>query len=470
MSGSSRSTSSLWATGARRPRSSCSSGTFPRRAHEELIEHLAYHDPLTGLPNRRWLKDAGDKLLSHGARAGRSAAVLFVDLDDFKDVNDTLGHAAGDELLLEVAQRFRATTRSESVLVRLGGDEFAVLLSDCDAAAARTAGDRLLEALQEPFHPADAEVYVGASVGVALFPGHGGDMETLLRRADVAMYTAKRSRGRIELYDPETDSYTPARLQLQSELYRALHEPDQLRVYYQPIYDLEREEVVGVEALVRWQHPERGFLEPADFLSVAENARLIPLLDRYVLHRALDDWSHLGIRISVNVHPRTLADPEYAQRVAEELARAGFPANRLMLEITERALTDPEGMRDALCQLATLGVVLMADDYGIGQSSLIYIRRFPFHGLKIDCSLAAGIGARPEDEAVIEAIAGLAEKLDLELVVEGVETRDAMDWLSERGCPLIQGFAIGRPRPVDEVLARHPELSRPRLVAVKGCG
>jgi diguanylate cyclase (GGDEF)-like protein/PAS domain S-box-containing protein len=440
-----------------------------RRAYERQIEHLAYHDPLTGLPNRRWLETAGDRLLSLAGREQREAAVLFIDLDDFKDVNDTLGHAAGDELLLEVAARFRATSRAESVLVRLGGDEFAVMLSECDGASARAAGARLLEVLGSPFQLAGAEVYAGASVGIALFPRHGTSMEDLLRRADVAMYAAKRSRGGIELYDPETDPYTHERLRLQSELYRALQESNQLLVYYQPIFDTSVRRVVAVEALVRWQHPDRGFLEPASFLPVAESSRLITQLDRYVLRRALQDWRGTEIEVAVNVHPRTLMDREYAEAVAAELAASGFPAGRLMLEITEHALADPDGMRAALAELSSLGVVLMADDYGTGQSSLIYIRKFPFDGLKIDRSLAAGIGLRREDEAIVEAVAGLARRLDLRLVVEGVEASEAVDWLTARNCHTIQGWAVCRARPLEELLERYPELGRRRhLVAVAG--
>jgi EAL domain-containing protein (putative c-di-GMP-specific phosphodiesterase class I) len=294
-------------------------------------------------------------------------------------------------------------------------------------------------------------------------------MEDLLRRADVAMYAAKRSRGGIELYDPETDPYTHERLRLQSELYRALQESNQLLVYYQPIFDTSVRRVVAVEALVRWQHPDRGFLEPASFLPVAESSRLITQLDRYVLRRALQDWRGTEIEVAVNVHPRTLMDREYAEAVAAELAASGFPAGRLMLEITEHALADPDGMRAALAELSSLGVVLMADDYGTGQSSLIYIRKFPFDGLKIDRSLAAGIGLRREDEAIVEAVAGLARRLDLRLVVEGVEASEAVDWLTARNCHTIQGWAVCRARPLEELLERYPELGRRRhLVAVAG--
>jgi len=440
-----------------------------RRAYERQIEHLAYHDPLTGLPNRRWLESAGDRLLGLAGREQGEAAVLFIDLDDFKDVNDTLGHAAGDELLLEVAARFRAVSRTENVLVRLGGDEFAVLLSECDGASARAAGARLLEALGAPFQPAGAEVYVGASVGIALCPRHGTSMEDLLRRADVAMYAAKRSRGGIEIYDPETDPYTHERLRLQSALYRALQESDQLLVYYQPVFDTGARRVVAVEALVRWQHPDRGFLEPATFLPVAESSRLIAQLDRYVLRRALQDWRETEIEVAVNVHPRTLLDREYAQAVAAELAATGFPPGRLMLEITEQAVADPDGMRSALAELVALGVVVMADDYGTGQSSLMSIRKFPFHGLKIDRTLTAGIGLRREDEAVVEAVAGLARRLDLRLVVEGVEAPETIGWLRERGCHVIQGWAVCRARPRAELLERYPELCRRHhLIAVAG--
>jgi diguanylate cyclase (GGDEF)-like protein/PAS domain S-box-containing protein len=431
-----------------------------RHAYQAQIEHLAFHDSLTGLPNRRWFEVTVEKALALAGRKGWGAAALFLDLDGFKAVNDALGHAMGDQLLQQVAERLRAATRGGSLLARIGGDEFALLLQDCDEAGARTAAHRLLDALHQAFGLGERAVYVEASLGMALHPQHGATVDELLTRADVAMYQAKRAGQRIAVYDPEADVYTQEQLQLEGDLHRALQN-DELELHYQPILDLARRKIGAVEALLRWPHPTRGLLLPGQFLPLAEERGLAGAVDRWVLRRALRDWRSGSVEVAINLFPQTLLDPELPGLLEEEIERFHLRPSRLTLEITETALPAPERAGRVLAQLKHLGVRVVADDFGAGYSLLSYLRHFPLDGLKLHEQVIGGIGTHAADEAILEAVLLIASRTGLDVVAEGVESSAQLDWLRARRCPRVQGMFVGAPVPLATLRRERPELFAP---------
>lgn len=433
-----------------------------RQAHQAQIEHLAYHDPLTGLPNRRWFEQTVEKALSLASRKSWPAAAVFLDLDGFKTVNDALGHAIGDELLHQVAQRLQAGTRSGNLVARIGGDEFALLLQDCDESGARVAAGRLLDTLHRVFPLGERPVYVEASLGVALYPQHGRTVDELLTRADVAMYQAKRAGQRIAVYDSETDIYTQERLELEAELRDALVR-EEFELHYQPVLDLAGRGITAVEALVRWPHPRRGLLLPDQFLPLAEERGLATALDRWVVRRALADWRRGSIGVAVNLFPQSLFDPDLPDLLAEEIERHHLRPERLTLEITETALPSPERAGRVLAQLKHLGVRVVADDFGAGYSLLSYLRHFPLDGLKLHEKVVGGIGQHVADEAILEAVLLLASRTGLDVVAEGVESSAQLDWLRARRCPRVQGLYIGAPVPLATLRRQRPELFSPSI-------
>ncbi len=449
-----------WAGERLRGRVAISRDVSERRAYQAQIEHLAFHDPLTGLPNRRWFEVTVGKALALAERKGWPAVAMFFDLDGFKAVNDALGHAAGDALLQRVAGRIQATSRSGTLVARIGGDEFALLLQDCDETGAQAAASRLLDALHEKFEVSGRSVFVEASVGVALYPKHGGSVDELLTRADVAMYQAKRAGQRIAVYDAEADSYTQEQLQLELELHRALREGE-LDLHYQPVLDLTLGRISGVEALVRWPHPERGMLAPGQFLSLAQERGLGGVLDRYVIRRAMSEWRSGQAGIAVNLFPQSLLDPELPAFLGEELERQHFRPERLTLEITETALPAPERAGPVLARLKYLGVRVVADDFGTGYSLLSYLRHFPLDGLKLHQDVIGGIGRHVGDEAILEAVLLLASRTGLDVVAEGVESSAQLDWLRARRCPRVQGMFVGAPVPLAALRRERPELFAP---------
>jgi diguanylate cyclase (GGDEF)-like protein len=416
-----------------------------------ISEHQALHDSLTGLPNRTLLGDRCERALAFARERDRRAALLVMDLDGFKEVNDALGHACGDRLLELVAARLAEAVGSGETIARLGGDEFAVLLPDCSGpAAALTRADALLAALEAPFELEGLRLDVVGSIGVAVHPEHGHDVDALLRHADVAMYAAKREGGGRELYEPARDASSAERLTLMADLRRALR-TDELILHYHPKVDLATRRAAGVEALVRWRHPRRGMVPPMDFIPYAEHTGLITPLTERVLELALLQcaaWRAEGLDLSVavNVSVRNLLDGELPAAVAGLLERAGVPADRLELEITESAvMTDPARAEGVLGALAELGVGLSIDDFGTGYSSLAYLSRLPVDEMKIDRAFVSQMETDGRDLAIVESSIALAGRLGMRVVAEGVETDQQRARLAVAGCDLAQGFLFTRP-------------------------
>jgi diguanylate cyclase (GGDEF)-like protein len=428
------------------------------QGRDELV-HQAFHDALTGLPNRALFRDRTQQALAraHNRRkptAGR-VAVLFADLDDFKSINDSLGHGAGDQLLREVASRLATTLRLEDTIARLGGDEFAILLEDLpDAKAAEATAGRLLAALTLPIRltATGKDVVARASIGVALSHDPEDTAEDLLRDADAAMYAAKNGgRNRHRVFETDMHSRALERFALEGELRRALDQGE-LTLDYQPVLELATHRVVAVEALVRWRHPERGIIPPGDFIPTAEETGLIVPLGRWVLQQACRCAKTLqgrpgaspGLVMSVNLSPRQFHDPRLVEDVADAIESAGIDATTLVLEITESMLTaDLDSTAATLARLKALGVRLAIDDFGTGYSTLSYLRRFPIDILKLDRELIEA-GSGP-DAKLMKAIVGLGRSLDLATVAEGIERPEQEIELRELGCDLGQGFLFARP-------------------------
>jgi diguanylate cyclase (GGDEF)-like protein len=427
------------------------------------LAQQANYDTLTGLPNRDLVLDRLGQALARSRRDGSLMAVLFIDLDRFKPINDSLGHHAGDEVLTEIARRLTTVARGGDTVARLAGDEFLVVRAGFAAPenAVETA-ELVVAELSRPIMTgtgaAAREVTVGASVGIAYADG-ATDLTPadLVRDADVAMYRAKqRGRGRVEVFDDALRIAVELRLRTQEELRHAIS-GGQIRPHYQPIVDSTTAAVVGFEALARWQHPTRGLLGPDQFIEVAEETGLIVPLGAEILARACAEavrWQRHrpGLRMSVNVASAQLADPTFVSQVAAVLAETGLDAHALSLEITETTLmADPDAVAETLRAIAALGVHLALDDFGTGYSSLTYLRRFPVQALKIDRSFVAGIGHDREDEAIVGMILNLTQALGLRVVAEGVESAEQLDRLRRLGCPLIQGFYFGRPMPAEQI-------------------
>jgi diguanylate cyclase (GGDEF)-like protein len=415
----------------------------------------ALTDELTGLPNRRALNQRLRALMGDDADSGLSG-LLLVDLDGFKELNDTLGHHAGDLLLTTIGDRFRDIEILRQA-ARLGGDEFAIpVINDAGPDALRAAADRLHEALEQPFEFDDLSVHIQASVGGALYPQHGEDPTELLRHADVAMYNAKETRSGYELYRLDRDLNSRDRLRLVGQLQRALDEHE-LVVYYQPKANPQTARVTGVEALIRWQHPTEGLLTPDRFLPLAETAGLMRQVTSYVLERALAQlaqWREgdLDLTMAVNLAMPNLLDQRLPDEVAQRLAQFDVPPSRLVLEITENiVMADPPRILDVVHRLADLGVGLSLDDFGAGASSLGYLKRLAIDELKIDRSFVMAMDHDEDSATIVHATIELAHNLGLRIVAEGVETKASWSRLTSVGCDEIQGFLLGRPVPADEL-------------------
>jgi diguanylate cyclase (GGDEF)-like protein/PAS domain S-box-containing protein len=432
-----------------------------RKALEDELRHQAFHDSLTGLANRALFVDRLDHAISLARRSRRRLAVLFVDLDDFKTINDSLGHVEGDAILVAVAERLRGALRSSDTIARMGGDEFAVLVEDPPATSAPTeVAGRLLAVLQAPFVHGGKELFVHASVGVATLTSPHHTADELLRNADVSMYMAKsKGKNRIEVFEPSMHAAALARLALKGDLERAL-ERDEFFVLYQPVMNLSTMELVGVEALLRWRHPQRGVVGPMDFIPVAEETGLIIQLGRWVLEqacrqsRAWDLAPGRTLTMSVNVSGREVGEPGFVDGVAQVLASTGLDPARLILEFTEGVL-----MRDTDATMATmralkgLGIRLAIDDFGTGYSSLSYVRQFPIDVLKIDRSFVASMADGPDESALMQSILNLSETLHLETVAEGIEHPGQLAELQTLGADLGQGFLFAEPLAPSEISA-----------------
>ena len=436
-------------------------GEFTRRRQtEERLAHQALHDELTGLPNRRLLLDRLARALKRTERHGMQVAVLFMDIDDFKLINDGLGHQVGDELLVALSARLTRVLRSGDTLVaRFGGDEFVVLCEDIleEEDAVRVA-ERIAEALREPAAIGDHELSVTASIGVAIGAAANADATALVRDADAAMYRAKeQGRGRFELFDQAMHARVMRRLGAESELRRAL-DRDELRLHYQPIVAVDDGALCGVEALVRWEHPQRGLIPPAEFIPLAEETGLIITLGRWVIAEACEQaarWrrERPGLRMSVNLSTRQLADRELVDCVSASLRESGLPAGDLTLEITESVLMqEVESFVEVLGALKAAGVRLGLDDFGTGYSSLGYLRRFPLDVLKLDRLFVSELGADPAADSIIAAVIDMARALGMQVIAEGVETGAQLSILRRLGCHLAQGYHFSRPLPPAELV------------------
>lgn len=418
----------------------------------EQQRYAVLHDSLTGLPNRVLLVDRVQQAILAARREGTSLAVMAMDLDRFKDVNDTLGHAAGDTLLREVGRRLVSALRGSDTVARMGGDEFAVLLPGTNPEGAARAARALIAAIEHPFDPDGQVVEVGLSIGTAFFPEHGQDADTLLRHADLAMYVAKRANAGCVGYAPEHSEQNRDRITRLSELRRAI-DGGELVLHYQPKIDCRQRRVTGVEALVRWQHPEHGLMAPDLFIPLAEQSGLIKQLTHHVLAAAIRQsgtWRAMGLALpmSVNVSMRDLHDPRLPEVIGDLLASEGVPRGDLELEITETALmADADAALEVLRQLRTLGLQIAVDDFRTGYSSLTYLKQLPVDSLKIDKSFVCQLATDPSDLAIVRSIVELGHNLGLRVVAEGVEDATSWERLVEHGCDSAQGNYLSRPVP-----------------------
>ena len=436
-----------------------------RKQLEMQLQHQAFHDSLTGLANRALFRDRVAHALARQARSHGAVSVLFSDLDDFKTVNDSLGHDAGDQLLVAVAERLRAVMRPEDTTARFGGDEFAILLEDTSEAGTRAAAERILEALRSPFEFQGRQVVMHASIGASLTSAADTEPDDLLRQADLAMYTAKTSgKGRFAFYEPRMHLAAVTRMELKADLEQAIANRE-FELHYQPIVDLRSGHVAGVEALLRWRHADRGLVLPTEFIPIAEETGLIVPLGSWVVRAAcqqLADWTAAGrlsspllkrLSVWVNLSARQLQEPAFVETVSAALHASEIPPDRLTLEITESALmADLDQSAATLHRLRALGVRLAIDDFGTGYSSLSYLERLPVEVLKIDRSFTAAIGHGRDVPVLVRSIVKLGQTLHMEVLAEGIETAEQLARLRAIDCRLGQGFYFAAARPADEVI------------------
>jgi diguanylate cyclase (GGDEF)-like protein len=426
----------------------------------EQMSHHASHDSLTGLANRQKLREVAEHSLARARRTERRVAMLFIDLDRFKNVNDTLGHAAGDELIRQAAERINDVTRPTDVLARLGGDEFLLVLEDVpNGDVARATAQRVVDTLRVPFTLDHQAVYISCSVGIACYPDHGRDFPTLLKHADAAMYEAKASgRNGVAVFSARSGrSRSGTELVLESQLHAAI-ENDELEVFYQPQFEVTAGEIIGAEALVRWRHPQYGLLEPGSFLSVAEASGLISDIDRVVRAAAFAQarqWQAPGrpFRIAVNLGARDLQSADLADRLLREVTAAGLSADSVEVEITDRIAIDDVALTDILATLRDRGLRVAIDDFGTGTSVLGRLHRCPVQTLKIDRSFIRDIEGHDDEPVVVEALVALARGMGISTVVEGVENVHQLNAVRACGADLAQGFLLSRPVPAEQVTA-----------------
>jgi len=428
-----------------------------RREAEARIAHMAHHDGLTNLPNRDFYQDRLRQALERAASGNRRVAVLCVDLDLFKNVNDSFGHPMGDRLLKQVAERLKSEVRGDNLVARLGGDEFAIVLaSEVSPNEVSDFADRLIGVLSARYDLDDLEVVVGASVGIALSPGDGASCEELMRNADMALYRAKSDGGGVHrFFEREMDRQAQKRRDMERDLRRAFANGE-FELHYQPLVDIAANRISGFESLLRWRNPEKGMISPADFIPVAEDIGLIVALGEWVLREACSEavnWPE-DIKVAVNLSPVQFRSRNLVQAVISALAHSGLSPRRLELEITESVfLAETEANLAILHQLRELGVSISMDDFGTGYSSLSYLRSFPFDKIKIDRSFVKDLAERTDCVAIVRAISGLGRSLNITTTAEGVETTDQLDWLRAEGCNEVQGFLFSAAKPASELKA-----------------
>jgi diguanylate cyclase (GGDEF)-like protein len=423
-----------------------------KSANDEL-KRLALHDPLTKLPNRLLLEDRIDQAVAHAERGKLRCAILFVDLDRFKQINDSLGHFAGDELLRCVARRLQTLVRAEDTVSRLGGDEFVLLLREiAHLDDAKAVADKILEALHEPFRLHDQDLFVTPSVGISVYPQDGDNAQMLITRADAAMYNAKQAgRNNYQVFSSDMSTFFPERLTLENDLRKAVARRE-FELHYQPKVDVENGHIVGMEALVRWRHPQKGLMPPFDFIPLAEETGIIIALGRWVIQEACTQnkaWQNAGLphmRVAVNISGVQFRQKDLLEDVAQALADTGLSPECLEIEITESVVM--QNAAEAILtleKLSDMGVHVSIDDFGTGYSSLSYLKRFPIDKLKIDRSFIRDISSDMDDAAIVRATIGLAHNLRLRVVAEGVETLDQLQFLKTLGCDEYQGYLKSRP-------------------------
>jgi diguanylate cyclase (GGDEF)-like protein/PAS domain S-box-containing protein len=431
-----------------------------RKRAEERLAYVAQFDSLTGLPNRTLFRDRLSHAMTRAERGGSQLALMLLDLDRFKEINDTLGHRAGDRLLQAVAERLTAVLREADTVARLGGDEFTVILEDAESVDAVTlVAEKVVGALARPFPLDDQEYFLTVSAGITMYPSNPGDIETLIMNADVAMYDAKdRGKNNFQFYRAEMNAMKQERLSLEGQLRRAA-DRGELFIQYQPQTDLKTNRVVGAEALLRWRHPELGLIEPNRFIPIAEQTNLILQIGKWVLHHACAQnvaWQRAGmprIRVAVNVSARQFR-AELLETVATVLEQTGLAPDCLELEITEGLLIeDPDAASAVLTQLKALGVHVAIDDFGSGYSSLSYLKHFPLDSLKIDRGFVRDLSFDPDDASIARAIIALGHSLELKVIAEGVETPQQLAFLRDHHCDVVQGFLFGAPVTADEMAA-----------------
>jgi diguanylate cyclase (GGDEF)-like protein len=424
---------------------------------QDTIKHMAYHDALTGLPNRHYFEDRLAQALREARQRNQRMAVLFLDLDRFKFINDTFGHTLGDHVLQQIAHRLETIIRKSDMVARVGGDEFTLLLPDASAEEAVGVAERVLQRVREPQEILGRQLHITASLGITVFPEDGQDAEALLRNADIAMYKAKEEGGdSYRLYSPSMDASMSQWLTLQSELWRAL-ERGELLLYYQPQVDVRNGRVFGAEALVRWQHPEKGLMLPDSFIPLAEDSGLIVPLGTWVLKEAcrqLRAWQEAGlpsIALTVNISARQLQRPGLVPLLGQLLEETGVEPGRLVLEVTEGAIMrDMDAAIALLKELREMGFLVSLDDFGTGHSSLNYLKALPLDILKIDRSFVRDIGKDSTGNAMVTAIVTLARSCALRVIAEGVENSEQLDFLQRLHCYEVQGFLFGRPMPAED--------------------
>ncbi|MEX2333806.1 MAG: EAL domain-containing protein [Pseudohongiella sp.] len=431
---------------------------------EEFINFQAYHDILTRLPNRALFKDRLSVAITQAHRNQEKLAVMFIDLDRFKVINDSLGHTMGDRLLQSVSQRLLSCVRKGDTLSRFGGDEFTLLLPDIkNESTALQVAEKMLESIKTPFDIAGHEIYIGASIGIAVYPDAGDDIEALIKNADIAMYRIKSSgkNGSI-LFNAEMNGSVTRRHSLEQDLRRALQN-NELEICYQPLVDTVNTNLYGVEALIRWNHPRYGRLSPAEFIPIAEDSRLIVEIDRQTMREAclhvgaLHQKGHPGLRLSINLSPVMVEREDFVQQIFDTLEATAFPPENLQLEITEGLLlNDRRDIVDKLLHLTQTGITLAIDDFGTGFSSLSYLHKFPIKTLKIDRSFVQKLHHDADDACIVSAIVSMAQGLKMNIVAEGVEHMFQFNYLRSLGCNIVQGYLFGEATSLNDVVTRYP--------------
>ena len=433
-----------------------------RMEAEAFINFQAYHDLLTRLPNRALFKDRLSMGLTQAARNNQRLAVMFIDLDRFKIINDSLGHTMGDRLLQAVSQRLLSCIRKGDTLSRFGGDEFTLLLPDMmGTQAAVQVAEKILESIKDPFKLGDHDIHIGASIGIAVYPEGGTTLDGLIKNADIAMYRVKNTgKDGYHVFSHDMTAIATQRLLLEQDMRRAL-ENNEFEIHYQPQVDAQTEQLVGVEALVRWRHPTLGLLAPAEFIPVAEDSRLIIELDRLTLSCACREigaqhrTGHPSLKLSVNLSPLVLERANFVEHILDVLTREQFPAHLLELEITEGLLmNDRHDVIEKLRKLSSAGVQIAIDDFGTGYSSLSYLQKFPINTLKIDRSFVLAIKTAEEDACIVNAIISMAQGLKLSIIAEGVENVAQLHYLRSLGCNAVQGYLFGKAAPLSELVDR----------------